>query len=384
MTEIKPFSEDISRGSEDILRAEEIKLNLGSKQWQDLRKEIARWKASGGTLHAKMVGKPDAKEIEELVAKRGPRLTDEEEARIYQTPGVIPPWFPDNPHKESYFYHAKKAIEELGVSAAEVLAAVDKEYEDWKALTPKQKDILKSGWDLDPVYGEKSFSEDISYGQETDEFAMSQAGSIVHLIKGWETGKRINIDAALDILRDMGKTKKDYLISKGLFRQAQAAVTDYIKSLQKHVADDSKGFARMKKQDAIKEIKEIKKLLTVRYPALSKTATKSTATNLAKHLLTKQGLKVTAKTFGKIVGKLSGTLMSPWLIPLIWSPEIIDIATSKDVQKIWKNMQSEQWWKEAAGRDEIVREKIKQGEKVVFSKNVIPYGEFYHKDKGWY
>ena len=173
MTEIKPFSEDISRGSEDILRAEEIKLNLGSKQWQDLRKEIARWKASGGTLHAKMVGKPDAKEIEELVAKRGPRLTDEEEARIYQTPGVIPPWFPDNPHKESYFYHAKKAIEELGVSAAEVLAAVDKEYEDWKALTPKQKDILKSGWDLDPVYGEESESNIIPHGE------------FYHKDKGW-------------------------------------------------------------------------------------------------------------------------------------------------------------------------------------------------------
>ena len=123
------------------------------------------------------------------------------------------------------------------------------------------------------------------------------------------------------------------------------------------------------------------KSVSVKSP--SKKVIQSTATKLAKHLLTKQGLKASAKTFGKIVAKLSGTMMSPWLIPLIWSPEIIDIAKSKDVQKVWKNMQSETWWTEAQKRDEIIREQVKKGKKVIFA-NVIPQSENYHKDVGWY
>lgn len=148
---LKPFSEDITTGSEDYT---EIKLNLSSKQWQDLRKEIAHWKRTGGTLHAKMTGKSDVKEVKELIAKRGPNLTEEEEARLYQTPGIIPPWYPKDPNEESYFYHAMKAIRELDVSAAEVLAAVDKEYDDESTLTEKQRRILLVGWGQE--FAEKS------------------------------------------------------------------------------------------------------------------------------------------------------------------------------------------------------------------------------------
>ena len=148
---LKPFSEDITTGSEDYT---EIKLNLSSKQWQDLRKEIAHWKRTGGTLHAKMTGKSDVKEVKELIAKRGPNLTEEEEARLYQTPGIIPPWYPKDPNEESYFYHAMKAIRELDVSAAEVLAAVDKEYDDESTLTERQRNILRVGWGQE--FGEKS------------------------------------------------------------------------------------------------------------------------------------------------------------------------------------------------------------------------------------
>ena len=148
---LKPFSEDITTGSEDYT---EIRLNLGSKQWQDLRKEIAHWKRTGGTLHAKMTGKSDVKEVKELIAKRGPNLTEEEEARLYQTPGIIPPWYPKDPNEESYFYHAMKAIRELDVSAAEVLAAVDKEYDDESTLTEKQRRILLVGWGQE--FAEKS------------------------------------------------------------------------------------------------------------------------------------------------------------------------------------------------------------------------------------
>ena len=148
---LKPFSEDITTGSEDYT---EIKLNLSSKQWQDLRKEIAHWKRTGGTLHAKMTGKSDVKEVKELIAKRRSNLTEEEEARLYQTPGIIPPWYPKDPNEESYFYHAIRAIKQLNVSAAEVLAAVDKEYDDESTLTERQRNILRVGWGQE--FGEKS------------------------------------------------------------------------------------------------------------------------------------------------------------------------------------------------------------------------------------
>ncbi|GAF82950.1 unnamed protein product, partial [marine sediment metagenome] len=46
---------------------------------------------------------------------------------------------------------------ELGVSAAEVLAAVDKEYDDENTLTPKQRDILRVGWGQE--YGGQEFAE---------------------------------------------------------------------------------------------------------------------------------------------------------------------------------------------------------------------------------
>ena len=363
---IKPFSEDISTGSEDIstgnedfLQAEEIKLNLGSKQWQDLRKEIARWKKTGGTLHAKIVGKPDPKEAKELIAERGPKLTEEEEAKLYQTPGIIPPWYPKDPNEESYFYHAMKAIRELNVSAAEVLAAVDKEYDDESTLTERQRDILRVGWNQ--VFGEKNVFATIDAVKFDKLLTVPKAQGILDAVKrgeltvGWKTGEK-------------------YIIDKGLFRQAQKLLSEYASYLLDNPFPKN-----------VKEAERFKKLLSIRYPVPSKTATKSTATSLAKHLLSRQGLKVTAKTFGKIVGKLTSTLASPWLVPLIWSPEIIDIATSKDVQKIWKNMQSEQWWKDAAKRDEIIREKIRKGEDVTFAeKNVIPRGSFYHKDIGWY
>jgi len=134
----------------------EVKLNLGSKEWQDMRKEIARWKKSGGTLHAKMTGKPDPKEkkeVEELIAERGPNLTEEDKDLIAWTPGIIPPWFNKNPSKDSYDYHAIQAIKDLGVSAMEVHYAVERAYTGDPPLTAKDKDILRVGWGQ--VFAEK-------------------------------------------------------------------------------------------------------------------------------------------------------------------------------------------------------------------------------------
>ena len=116
----------------------------------------------------------------------------------------------------------------------------------------------------------------------------------------------------------------------------------------------------------------------------SKSTIKFAATKLAKHIASKEGLKLTAKITARIAGKFLKVLASPYFWPLVWAPEIIDIATSKDVKKVWKNMKSEKWWKEAKQRDVEARKRAKAG-KEPFSENLsIPQGEYYHKDKGWY
>ena len=109
------------------------------------------------------------------------------------------------------------------------------------------------------------------------------------------------------------------------------------------------------------------------------------AKRLVQHLISKEGLKLTAKITAKIAGKFLKVLASPYLWPLIWAPEIIDLATSKDVRKVWKNMKSEEWWKEAKKRDTEARKRAKAGKKPFSEPNpTIPQGEYYHKDKGWY
>jgi len=165
--EIKPFSEDISRGSEKYT---ELELQLGPADWQKLRSEIQRWKKSGGILKAKLKGKEDKakqeKRINELVSKRGPTLTEDEEDEIAVTPGVIPPWFPKNPGKDNYYYGAIKAIKELGVSALDVHLAVERDYTD-ESLTDKEREILRVGW------GVKKYGNVIPHGE------------FYHKDKGW-------------------------------------------------------------------------------------------------------------------------------------------------------------------------------------------------------
>ena len=129
---------------------EEIKLNLGSKEWQDIRKEIARWKKSGGTLHAKLKGSKEKEEhkknIEILIAERGPKLTSNEMDEIAATPGIIPPWWVGFA-KDGYYDGATKAIKELGVSAIDVHLATERDYTD-KPLTEKEEEILQAGWGI--------------------------------------------------------------------------------------------------------------------------------------------------------------------------------------------------------------------------------------------
>lgn len=129
---LAPFSEKVSAG-------------VDPKQWQKLLEDIKRWKKIGGTLKAKLEGK-EGKEIrrriEELVARRGPKLTSGEMDEIAATPGIIPPWWSKD---TEYDRAAIKAITKLGVSATDVHIAVERAYTD-KPLNKIQKEILKVGW----------------------------------------------------------------------------------------------------------------------------------------------------------------------------------------------------------------------------------------------
>lgn len=91
-----------------------------------------------------------------------------------------------------------------------------------------------------------------------------------------------------------------------------------------------------------------------------KTRVFSTASKVINHLASKEGLKLSAKVALRAATNLSKLLASPYLAPLIWAPEIIDIATSKEVKRMWNNFKSEDWWKEARKRDEIVRKKVRK------------------------
>ena len=130
----------------------------------------------------------------------------------------------------------------------------------------------------------------------------------------------------------------------------------------------------------------------------TKATIESTAIKLIKHLASKESLKLGAKASLKLITKFTKLLMAPYMWPLIWSPEIIDIATSKDVRQIWKNFKSEEWRKGAKERDIQVREAVKArgySEENMSEPNMddpkmskpninIPRGDYYHPERGWY
>jgi len=225
----------------------------------------------------------------------------------------------------------------------------------------------------------KAFSEGISTGRDKIDSTLVE----LTLEQFQKITAKTHAVQVLEQIADgkpfFGYGKNRVWITKDIFRKAQAKVVGALKAGPKAVLGLQPGIPYNVQE------KRLKKLLTVRYPTISKPAIKSTATKLAKHLISKEGLKASAKTVAKIAGKFLKVLSTPYLWPLIWSPEINDIATSKDVQKIWKNMKSEEWWKEAKKRDIEARKRVKAGKKPFSEPSPsIPQGEYYHKDKGWY
>jgi len=80
------------------------------------------------------------------------KYTPEEKEKLAGVKGEVPPWWPKEPEKESYFYGAVQAIKKTGCSADDVHIAVERDYTG-KDLTTEQKAILKAGWPgMEPYY----------------------------------------------------------------------------------------------------------------------------------------------------------------------------------------------------------------------------------------
>ncbi len=225
-----------------------------------------------------------------------------------------------------------------------------------------------------PMKNLRPFSENISYGQPE-----IFAGKVSQITLQLSPRVPLDLKSATRVL-ELAKNKEKFIIDHTLFRRAQKIVTEQVIALQKSAPGEVFTKAMADK------ITNYKKLLAVRNKVPSKAFITAVSSKTAKELLKKQGLKATAKIIGRIASKISGALLSPWLVPLIWSPEIIDIVTSKDMQEMWKNMQNEKWWRDAAQRDEIIRQETAEGisPKLFSTNNIIPYGEYYHRDSGWY
>ena len=131
------------------------------------------------------------------------------------------------------------------------------------------------------------------------------------------------------------------------------------------------------------QIKTLKKIFRAQQSA----KIKSTAAKLIKHLATKEGLKLSAKMLARAVSWFTRVSF-----PALWAMDFVDMATSPEVKRRYKELGEMAWWKkyrkeeaEKIKRDLKARLKYKTGGKVFSEPNPsIPQGEYYHKDKGWY
>jgi len=93
-------------------------------------------------------------QIDELVKKpvkaRGKEqiaLSAKEQEKIYASPGVVPTWWWHDPKKDTYTYHASKAIKTLNVSARDVRLTVEKAAKG-EILNPHETQIIVRGWGI--------------------------------------------------------------------------------------------------------------------------------------------------------------------------------------------------------------------------------------------
>ncbi len=115
-------------------------------------------------------------------------------------------------------------------------------------------------------------------------------------------------------------------------------------------------------------------------------AIKAKATKVVKYLAKKEGIKVSAEIAAKWIARLAKVLVSPALAPVIWLPEIIDLAQSRMVKQTWRNLKSQEW-----RRQELLksRRRVTLGpgdSRAPFGESSRRgvYGNNYHSSVGWY
>ena len=226
----------------------------------------------------------------------------------------------------------------------------------------------------------KPFSEDISYGQEflyADSFTSrelvtsSELQEIMELLKrdaagsykkitlkapqlGW-TSKKVAKDildmTALEILEAVQKNKstwqyrdKTAFITQELFDTAKNRVKKELKQVKK-------GPPILPPIAEERYIIKLEKLVNLKYPKGSLTTKTSQilSKNIAEQIAKKKGIRLTAKLLTKWTGKIL-----PWIG---WGVVVADLIR-RGMKELDKEEKSE--------------------------SNIVPFGEYYHRDVGWY
>jgi len=201
----------------------------------------------------------------------------------------------------------------------------------------------------------KTFSEQISTG---DNFLAYQDPS--QLI-----GKKRYVQPIIEVKG----IKLEYL-GKQRLGKGQSPVSLYNVVSPKHPAYKSTITAKTLKEKYGLDITKAK------FTAKPKIFIKSAAKKLAKYLISKEGLRLTAKTTAKIAWKFSKFLsLNPYLAPLIWAPEIYDLATAKATKALWKEI--------VKATPEIKKQRMKGLVELEKTRAGV-YGEYYHSSVGWY
>jgi len=156
-----------------------------------------------------------------------------------------------------------------------------------------------------------------------------------------------------------GNTKTKHFIPKEIFRKAQHVLADELQNWTMPHLETVKATPEYTdfRKSLEKRIFENKKLLAVPYPdaVAAKTAAKTLAEKATKEAAQKIGIVASGKTLAKFVLKAT-----PWIVGGMVIADVIN-----RISKLMKN--------------ESV-EKVDQKSE----SNVIPLGNFYHKDVGWY
>jgi len=195
----------------------------------------------------------------------------------------------------------------------------------------------------------RPFSEDISYGQ-IDLMGVSEGigKQVVGALDNFPSD--LTTDEAVRILQHIRDNDSRIRFRRGLWSRISKPMFE---AAQKRIRwrMDAKWNLRHTSEPLFDEMKKLKKLQKIEYPVgkISSSAAKPIAETVAKEVAKKKGIVLSGKLLAKWTGKIL-----PWVG---WGIVATDL-----IRRGMKELESD-------NKSE---------------SNIIPHGEFYHKDKGWY